>query len=319
MNSQNLIPSINATEEMKANQDQVMRVGNVLFDKHHKIVKDVLGGGQYGKKLFKKDLYAAYKVSPKNIVVHGHVIPQDDFLKINKIKEIEFEILQTYSSLFKKYANKWNRIDPSIPFDDYYQECMTAAMASIWGFFKPNVKFITYLVWSIDKRMISFTNENKPLSPWSANDKQLIKKVNKLRKTNPAISFEEIIDVLKLNDEERLALSSMNTKVCSQSTFVKKDKDEGAAVGIFSAVDHRNLENNLKFDQDQMAKIRNINFTSWERVVLEAYLKGDYGWATAVADSNINPETGKPYSRRAPKLALDRVFQRIREELKEVA
>ena len=61
---------------------------------------------------------------------------------------------------------------------------------------------------------------------------------------------------------------------------------------------------------EHMELIKKAKLTEWEMIVLEAFMHspaGSNGWKTEVAKSHINPATGKPYSRMAPLVALQRI------------
>lgn len=64
-----------------------------------------------------------------------------------------------------------------------------------------------------------------------------------------------------------------------------------------------------------------IELTNWEKTVLDGFIQGsnESGWQTRLANSNINPQTGKAYSKPAVKVALDRVLDKVREKLGNVA
>lgn len=312
-----LIPAYKATAEEKDNLDKIMRRGNKVFHKYHERIKQKIqgtGDGRYSRMRFRKELYEACKNDPKKIVVQGISISQADFSIINKVKEIEYDVLSYYSRIIFKLAKKWTVIDPSISFEDYYNEAVAAAIKSMWGFVKEDIKFMTYLHMTITRHMMNFTNENKPLSHWTQENKKLYGDFEQIRrKAGMEIGFDEIVKLMGLGSEEVDDLRSMLTKVISQIEFSKggsSDDDAPNSIGIYSAAQ---VETKPVLDYDQMEAVRRTPMDDWERKVLEAYLEGGRGWASDVARNNVNPETGKVYSRRAPKLALDRVLARIKE------
>lgn len=312
-----LIPEHKATVEEKDNQDKIMRRGNKVFHKYHERVKSKVegtGDGRYSRMRFRKELYEAAKSNPEKIVVRGISISKNDFTIINKIKEIESDVLATYSRLFIKFAKKWNTIDSSLSFEDYYNESVAAAIKSMWGFVKDEIKFMTYLHMTINRHLMNFTNENKPLSHWTQTNKKLYGDFEQMRReTGMDIGFDEIVKLMGLGSQEIDDLRCMLTKVISQIEFSKdgnSEEDSSNSIGIFSAVQP---EAKPVLDYDQMEAINRTPMTDWERKVLDAYLEGGRGWASDVARNNINPDTGEVYSRRAPRLALDRVLARIKE------
>jgi len=312
-----LIPTVKATDEEKDNQDKIMRRGNKVFHQYHERIKQKVqgsGDGRYSRIRFRKELYEAAKADPKRIAVRGIVISQSDFSIINKIKEIEFVVLSTYSRLLFKLSKKWQETDSSMAFEDYYNESVAATIKSMWGFVKEDIKFVTYLHMTITRHMMNFTNENKPLSHWTQENKKLYGNFEQIRRDSGIeIGFDEVVKLMGLGSKEVGDLRSMLTKVISQIEFSKGgnfEDDAPNSIGIYSAAQ---METKPALDYDQMEAIHRTPMTDWERKVLEAYLQGSRGWASDVARNNINPETGESYSRRAPKIALDRVLERIKE------
>lgn len=311
------IPTHKATEAEKDEQDKIMRRGNKVFHQYHERVKARVqgtGDGRYSRIRFRKELYDAHKSNPKRIEVRGIVISQSDFSIINKIKEVEFQVLSTYSRLIFKIAKKWSVIDSNMSFEDYYNEAVSATIKAMWGFVKENIKFVTYLHWALHRHMLNFTNENKPMSAWTQENKKLYGDFEQIRRENGMdIGFDEIVKLMGLSEKEVGDLRSMLTKVINQVEFSKGlsvESEMPNSLGIYSA-EQKEVKPVLDFDQ--MEAIRRTPMTDWERQVLDAYLQGGRGWASDVARNNVNPETGQPYSRRAPKIALDRVLARIKE------
>lgn len=311
-----LIPVTKLSTEEKAEQDRIMRRGNKVFRQYHERIKDKIegtGNGRYGRQKFHKELFAAVKADAKKIVVRGITISQADFSLIRKVKDIEFEILSAYSRLFYKMAKAWSSIDSSMSFEDYYDEIVIAAIVAIYGFVKENVKFSTYLTWVIKTKMLNVSNENKPLSAWTQDNKKLYGDFERTCQSNgKEIGFEEIVKLMELNEKQTFDLRSMLTKVINQTELSRDDKDESTSFGIYNAEQHVSTP---VMDFDQMEIIRGIQMTNWERTVFEAYLVGGRGWASEVARNNINPDTDKPYSRRAPKVTLDRILGKIKENI----
>lgn len=311
-----LIPVSKHSIEEKDEQDRIMRRGNKVFRQYHERIKAKIegtGNGRYGRQKFHKELFDAVKADAKNIIVRGVSISQTDFSLIKKVKDIEFQILSTYSRLFYKMAKAWSAIDASMSFEDYYNEIVIAAIVAIYGFVKEDIKFSTYLVWVIKNKMLNVSNENKPLSAWTQDNKKLYGDFERTcQSTGKEIGFEEIVKLMELNEKQTFDLRSMLTKVITQTELSREEKDENTSFGIYSAEQRVSTP---VIDYDQMAMIRNVPMTDWERTVFEAYLSGSRGWASEVARSNINPKTDEPYSRRAPKITLDRILEKIKENI----
>lgn len=305
-----LIPVQKATTEEKNELDKIMRRGNKVFHTYHERIKAKLGT-RYSRAKFRKELFQAVKLNPDRIEVQGIVISKSDFSLINQIKNHEFEILMVYSRLIYKLASRWNSIDSSLSFEDYYNEIVMAAINAIYGFVKDDVKFITYLQHAIVRKLLNVSNENKPLSAWTNENKKLYGEFERKRtEIGKEIGFDEIVKKMNLSERQVGDLRSMLTKVIGQSEFGNDHNEAKTTLGIYSAV--QEISTPL-LDVDQMEAIRRVPMTDWERKVFDAYLHGGRGWASDIARNTINPETGQEYSRRAPKIALDRVLERIKE------
>lgn len=56
-----------------------------------------------------------------------------------------------------------------------------------------------------------------------------------------------------------------------------------------------------------------------ERLVLETSIQPYYGWQTKLANNNINPETGEPYSRRAIGYMLESATEKVKKAYSRIA
>jgi hypothetical protein len=67
----------------------------------------------------------------------------------------------------------------------------------------------------------------------------------------------------------------------------------------------------LEVDQRKAIQAVWEHLSEWEQAVLSAAMEGEYGWQARVAADHINPETGKPYSRMAPAVAINRIKEKV--------
>jgi DNA-directed RNA polymerase specialized sigma subunit len=305
------IPHIEASEEQKRAFEKIMRRGNTVLKQHCERVNAKIGK-RYSKAKFRIELFAALKTHTKGtLYVRGVPITNDDLNLVLAVRDIEWPVLCSLSKLIFQQANKWARRNhgSSLTFTDFYNEASMAVSDALYGFVKPKITFITYAQHAIHRRILNKVNENKPLCPWTQENKALYAKyqlaANEISsKLGYEVSLEEVADKLKLDDEQISALRDMQVRVRNHSEIAKDEQSDGDW-GIYGAV---SPSQNQGVDLDMLDS---VEMNSWERAVVEAYMAGSRGWQTEVAQKHINPETGKPYSRRAPRLALRRVMERI--------
>lgn len=259
---------------------------------------------------------AVQKITDENGKVIGIPVSQSDYALIAQVKEIEDLVLRSFAKMIFKFANLWQRKDhgTTMTFADFYSEAIAAVVTAIYQYRKEENEFSTYVHWAIHRRLQHATNENKPFSPWSNENRKLFGRYTEAKHAcGFGVSFDQVVSTMMLDSEEANDLQKM-LRMLNKQTDLGEDRGEKAwkrnnAEGI-NAAPARPMP--VRIDVDQMEAVRKTPMTDWEKEVFKAFLTGRRGWATEVAENNINPETGKAYSRRAPKLALDRVLERIK-------
>lgn len=236
------------------------------------------------------------------------IIPKEDLVKMQSVKNYEHRALQSIANLITSLAYKASQIKSTqLEFEDYYNEAVMAAINAVYSYTDPNIQFTTFVQTSIRNKIMNINNANRFTSPVNQHTRKHFKIYNEKKAKNPSLSFEEIVKEMNLNKREIVSLKSMFTSFTAASQFSDDDNQNDKL--LTEKIDDR--KNTLLEEYDRI--LSETEMTDWERKVLDAFLHGkDHGWATEVAESNINPETGLPYSRRAPRLALDRVIERIR-------
>ena len=331
-----LLPSIEKTNEEKDHQDEIMRRGNLIIKQYLARAK-IAVKRRYGRTEFLRELWAVdkqggpvvlYGMMPKQVAEfekeHGCKPPvivgisQTDMIAIRNIRAIEYEILCTYSGLIYQQSRRWNNRQhgSNMTFGDFYHEMIGAAIKAIYGFTKAEIKFITFLHVSMYRRVLNSTNECKPLTPWTQHDKKLYGQFQKISQELGAIAnFDMVIEKMKCNQQEITALQKMFVGVSNQSEISSKKHEEFNILD--SVLAPESTDHSVVMDHANL--LGNIEMTDWERICFNAYLSGSRGWASEVARNNINPAVGKPYSRAAPKVVVDRVLARIRVDRKDAA
>jgi len=326
-----LVQHYDATDEEKAVWEQTLRRGNRVLKTYHTRAKEYIGP-KYSLHKFRKDVFDAVK---NNGGVKGGVIvkrkqifsktrlkkespklvqiglSETDLNLILAVKKIEFLILSSFSKLIYKVARKWSRRKhgSSLTFDDFQSIGSMATINATYQFNRDDIKLVTYVTWAIHRKILNETNNAKPLSAWPQKSKKLYGQFERLRnQIGMEVSFEEVTKMMDLGAVEIDDLRSMLTQVIHHSDMGRGENndEEPSFLSLCEA------EPEAKTDLDELEAVAKTQMNEIEKDVLQSYLFGGHGWATAVAARHINPTTSKPFSRRAPRLILDRVLARIR-------
>jgi DNA-directed RNA polymerase specialized sigma subunit len=303
-----LLEHYKATAEEKAEQEQIMRRGNAVLNTYLEQVKAV-AGAKYSRLQYRKDLFAAIKAGSTN--VFGIEISKTDLALILKVRSIEYNVICSYAHLIFNHAKRWTGRNhgSNLTFEDFYIEATMAVSNAIYGFTKPDVVFSTFAVWAIHRGILNAINNNKPLCPWTQENKSLYKQFSETRsalvkKAGVEVSFEEVVEKMNLEADEVRDLRAMLIRVVNHSELTANHDEDSdyADSGIYGvAKDAAGVDEKI-----DAPDVSNVKMTNWERIVFDAWLAdSSRGWATRVAKEN-----GK--SRRAPQIALERVLARIR-------
>jgi DNA-directed RNA polymerase specialized sigma subunit len=332
-----MLPHYDATDAEKAEWVGILCRGNKVLSIYHEQAKAHVGH-RYSFHKFRKDLFAAMKtcgVGPA-IIQRKQMLPQTaveeaktirfgvaatDLAIIRQIQKIEFTILCSVAKMIYKNACKWERRkhDSTLQFADFHQVGVMAVVGAIYQFKRENIELTTYFQHAIHRKILNETNSAKPLSAWPQKSKKLYGEFEaKQHELGTHVTFDEVAQLMKLGTDEVADLRAMLTHVLRHSEMAKDGSQHGEDsldLGLFApTVAPPELS-----DNESVAALAQIKMTQLERDVLKAYLYGDRGWATRLASENINPTTNEPYSRRAPRLILNRVLARIRDKMPEEA
>jgi DNA-directed RNA polymerase specialized sigma subunit len=293
----------------------IMCRGNLVLQKWHLVAKGKNPG--LTRENFRGDLFKA-KPHPKNgvVCVGGVRIPKSDMLLINAVRDIEWPMLQGYAPLLVKLSNQWVNCN-DVEFSDLYDESVIALLNAIYGYSKPQWKFITYATNAIKRRILTVVNKNNPLSRWSNRARKLRKSFRQAeadaqQSSGGHVTFDEVCRLMGLSLKHRKVLESMLVKVIKSSDErIEIDGDSFQFSVDVAAADDAVVDRELDFDQK--VAIDATPLDEWEQAVLCAYLESDgsIGWQTKVASEHLNPETRKAYTRMAPGIALARIRNKI--------
>lgn len=294
----------------------IMCRGNLVLQKWHLVAKGKNPG--LTRENFRGDLFKA-KPHPKNgvVCVGGVRIPKSDMLLINAVRDIEWPMLQGYAPLLVKLSNQWVNCN-DVEFSDLYDESVIALLNAIYGYSKPQWKFITYATNAIKRRILTVVNKNNSLSRWSNRARKLRKSFRQIeadaqQSSGGHVTFDEVCRLMGLSLKHRKVLESMLVKVIKSSDFNGTDRGHDRHATLLEEVAADDAAVDRELDFDQKVAIGATPLDEWEQAVLCAYLESDgsTGWQTKVASEHVNPETRKAYSRMAPGIALARIQKKI--------
>lgn len=247
--------------------------------------------------------------SDVDLNVNGVIIPSCDLKIIKNVSEIEHLVLSSIGGLICKLSNKasMNPCGTQLTFEDYYNEAYMTARRAVYSYTDLSIKFTTFVQKSIMNKFHNINNANKALSPITKSSKELRIEYSKIKKKNSNLSFDEIVKIMNLNEKQIKSLKSTNCLVTPISQF--EDKEVSSFI---DSVPDKSINIISEIDIPKISDFVKSEMSDWDYQVFNAFLTGQHGWASEVASKNINPETGSAYSRRAPKIALDRVIEKIR-------
>lgn len=253
------------------------------------------------------------KNSNKSISVCKVNIPVELVRQINDLFQYEWRMITGYSKLLQQQAWKVHRRF-RIDLEDLVSEGSMALVRALWTYARPDVKFITYAAWIIHRQLRMYASKDKPLSHLTVNDIKLQTMMRqKAREVNGPATFDELVEKMKLSPEQCVALERSLTKVIHESHLDNSNSVRRPEHGfsLFDLVGKKDDHSSLEIEEI----LSKIELTDWERSVVTACMQNSdkNGWQEEVARKNINPITGKRYSRRAPAIAMKRIREKILE------
>jgi len=318
----NVIEPVMLCEAEEKQLAAIMAAGNTVLKESHEKAPSFSGS----RCDFRKELFRATKNWKDGLVrVEGVLIWSADLRKIKEVEKNQYRIIQGVSNFMLEMSKKWkNRTGHSI--GENYDEAVLSVINCIYCYTDTTVKFCTYAGNAITKRFIGLQRCNKSTSHWTNVANKLYGDYEKFRQVaeqqrdengNPhgALTFDEIAKMMKLNDEQRSTLQAMFSGVINHSEM-QGVNDEGVTdyTSNRQGIDHEEQASFLDLDQREVLAQVNDELDDWEKAVLKAWLESssdNHGWRTIVAGENINPNTGRNYSRAAPSIALERVKEKI--------
>lgn len=250
--------------------------------------------------------------SDMNLIVHGVLIPSNDLKKMQSVQKLESEALSSVANLIISLAKKYAASKKTqLEFEDYYNEAVLSTINAIYSYTRTDIAFTTFVQTAIANKFSNINNANRFTSPVSQGTRVNLRKYNEIKAEKEHLSFDEIVAQMILNEREVNSLKSMFVSFTPISQIGEQDND-GENI-LLNKIDE--TKDTIVFEDFEKC-MNNVEMDEWEKTVLNAFLNGkDHGWASEVASKHINPDTNAPYSRRAPRLALDRVLSKMRKQL----
>ena len=315
----NTLPYIPLSEDRKDELAKIMQSGNKVLKRLYEQVVEKTGMGTktYSRATFRDELVSAMKKGQVNSI-RGMEINSEDLAKIQAVTDVSMELLCGYTRCIEKlsYLHAYAHPNAIMGFQDYYDEGIIGAINAIYYYTNTNVSFFTYLYHCVRRKLANSVNKNNPLSPWSNKARKLHMLYEEARaEFNRPVTFDEVANYLGFNDEERAEVQATLVEVyhgtglsknqCVENPTDVMDLDQLAVIQELRT--HRPLLN-----EDQRDVVRETTLTYFENEVFKAFQNPYSGWQVDVARDNINPGTGKPYSRQAVQLALNNALVKVK-------
>jgi DNA-directed RNA polymerase specialized sigma subunit len=261
------------------------------------------------------ELLDQFRQECKTIIsVHTQIHPDLDN------RTVEEAMLSGFSALARRHAKRWARQlgeGNGMSLGDYRNEAYMALTDAIYGFTKTNISFTSFLWRALKNRMIYVTNKSNMMCPLTNPDLELLAKFEDTRRSfNEHVTFDQVAEAMGLDEKQHRMLNKVMTRVYSESQLVT-DLQHGDGD---TYNDYTSLRTNVHPDEngDRILKmsvrdaINKAGLTSFERIVLETSMAPYYGWQSDVARNNVNPTTGKAYTRMWVGMALKNAQEKIK-------
>lgn len=331
------IPHVPLSNDQKLRHEAILRLGNVKLQ----FWFERIGRNRFRTRtMFRNAILACTQGVVK---IGDNEIPAADVAMIRDVKNIEMEVLGSYSRLLSKLSHRPVRRhnhDVLVSFDDLYMEAVRIALICIHYFTKEDHRFSTYLTHCVRRHLGKMCARMNPRSEYSIKAVDLYRKFEDTkRKINGPCNFEEIVDLMDISEKEREVLTNMLVCVLNQSNIQTTSLSEGdrAAQSDYPVLGQRQCGPDgrevfsrcgrhggspifCKNSDDSQFELRTAvsraGLSTLERAVVDGFLSSQSDTKTnlglsEVAGKLINPDTNRPFSRMAISLAWKRAKQKI--------
>lgn len=238
--------------------------------------------------------------------------------KVKAVRAIEMEMLSGYANLVRDLANKYYKIG-SDDKDNYEQEGYIALVDAIYGYKNETIEFSTFGHTTVKNHLLSVLRYDNPLSPVSRDAMLLKRDFQALRLTiDGPCTDDEMFVMLSWSQSQIELYRCAEVKPVHGSALSGEEENNFDYSSLAKGIQDSEQKDFYAIEAAQQA-VQNANLTDMERLVLETSCEPYYGWQTKLADDNINPDTGSPYSRRAIGYMLATATQKVKRAYARVA
>jgi len=332
------LPYREVSNRVKEVYEEVMRTGNLALLRWYEKSEKFRPRKKYGRMRFFYDILHDVGGEVNRVKMFGVTIPKTDIKKMLDVHNIEANVIEAYSQLARNICFKWaaSAVDRSVSLGDLYNEASEALRKSIYYYTRSDVRFCTYVYWSIKRRMINCCNCPNPLSNLPQQAIDLRRRYRKAKiELNRPVTFLEVVDFLGLNQSEVRILQASLVLVFNQDTVgnhqhsYDEESDFSTVCGsVFNGTNGSRCwqvagrrgfhpvfaptDNLLLADLETY--LEKVDLSDIERKVLDGFLKdASNGWQTRLARTLNNPNTDQPYTRMSVSLAWDRIIRKLKE------
>lgn len=297
------IPEKRSTSERKKYVKKVMLDGSVvisqLYRKFGDHIKNKLGVKKLPKSVFVNHILDLKKNS-KQVRVKGITIPIADVVKLQAIKDVEYDIICSYRKACVKYANIMSQ-KYYIDFVDLYQEAILAVINGIYTFKKVKnnngkgyVTLGTHIFINIQGRLKRYANNNCKILGHLTNEAiSLVARLNKQLKTyNDYVTMDTVYQDMKLNQKEINILNKASIKVYTALSGEDEDEEGNSGYTYYAIAP----KTNYTYLDAKMA-MEEAPLSDLEREVFQKYIFEAWTF-DQIAEESYNPKTDYPYSKQ---------------------
>ena len=232
-----MIEHLQLSPEDIIKNEVIMREGNLALKHNYEQVKaNVKAKSRYSRRAFRQELFAV--IDNTRIVVRGIRIDLYSIQKIKAVKDIETEMIQTFSKLVHDRARYYGSRDHGTYLDrgDFLAYGFMGLLEAIYHYTQEvvtkagktkKVKFVTYAHWCISRHIRAAINRKKANYPWTVQMRKLYERYEKARRDfNGPTNFQEVVDFLGFTVEEQQMLHVAMTSMQSERGVVKPNNED---------------------------------------------------------------------------------------------
>ena len=241
----------------------------------------------------------------------------------------EVALLESFMKACYKESKRWaRRVSTSLNlifedvFEDLLQDAYKSVLSSMYYFTESDKAVSTYVIGSLRKSLATRYDYCK-LSPVSPDDLKMLYTYNK-ESTAEGRTFEEIISIMGLNEEQVVTLCDVIRPVKREVIVTNHDK-EFRTLELVPC--KRNDTENECLETFSLIKSfldpsydRVLNLTEEEKKVIRSGMDSNFerGWQSNFAVNSLSPNTGRPYTRQRVGQLFDSASSKIKPLLQKV-